>query len=198
MSALRIFSLCVLGALAPIRTMVHPGEVPQSKIVPDTSNDAFIAGPRYMYLPKGAFLLVRKGDQFGAFRFIDINPIGPDSHGTATYESYFLSTGARSFVNGQLVRRSGEIRFGHHWVVSHTIQGQSRQAKLWVGPWWFGCGSLHLVNMGEHFDEKSDGFQFAPTSATKIEEIDFSDSRLRWLSYDDNSSIHLPISGLAK
>jgi hypothetical protein len=61
----------------------------------------------------------------------------------------------------------------------HAFAWQPGQNKLWVGKWWFGCMSPNLVNMSEHFSEKDTGFEFAPTSAQSVEEVNALDKELR-------------------
>jgi hypothetical protein len=39
--------------------------------------------------------------------------------------------------------------------------------------------SPNLVNMSEHFSEKDTGFEFAPTSAQSVEEVNALDKELR-------------------
>ncbi|HLK53845.1 MAG TPA: hypothetical protein VKU42_10325, partial [Candidatus Angelobacter sp.] len=72
------------------------------------------------------------------------------------------------------------------------------QNKLWVGKWWFGCLTPSLINMSSHFSEKDKGYEFAPTSARSVREIDASDNRLKWFRFDPNARIVVPVSDLPK
>jgi hypothetical protein len=52
--------------------------------------------------------------------------------------------------------------------------------------------------MTSHFSEKDEGFEFAPTSAQTVAEIDANDKRLRWFRYDPDTRIEVPVSDLPK
>jgi hypothetical protein len=80
----------------------------------------------------------------------------------------------------------------------HEFAWQPGQNKLWVGKWWFGCYSPSLVNMSSHFSEKDEGYEFAPTSAQNVAEIDASDKRLRWFRFNPDARIVVPVSDLPK
>ena len=162
------------------------------------SNDRFIVGPRAVGMPTGVFLLVRKGAEVGAIRFSRIEPGEGSLIGKATYESFFKSDGSGSFISSNVLRRSGE-------VTTKTLTGIGRfsfgggKRKLQIGNWSFAYRYPAWVSMyplGE--TERDYGFEFAPTSAREIGEIDASDKRLKWFRYDSNSSTTLLISELAK
>ncbi|MCU1253615.1 MAG: hypothetical protein JWQ49_6644 [Edaphobacter sp.] len=154
-------------------------------------------GPYAVHMPEKFFVLVRKGREIGAIRFTKIN-LNADGDGESTYESYFQADGSGSFMNSNVIKRSGEITIKPVRGVSHTLSWWPGQHKLWVGKWWFGCMSPSLINMTSHFSDKDEGFEFAPTSAQNIAEIDASDRHLRWFRFDPNARITLQVSDLPK
>lgn len=161
-----------------------------------SSKAHFDMGPRFTHVPEGYFLLVRKGRQIGAIR---ISKVVEDSlgNGKSTYVSYFQGDGSGSFLTKSVVTRSGEINIMPMKGI-HAFAWQPGQNRLWVGKWWFGCYSPSLVNMSSHFSEEDTGFEFAPTSAREIGEVDASSKELRWFGYIPDATASLPVSNLPK
>jgi hypothetical protein len=153
-------------------------------------------GPNYVHVPEEFFVLVRKGREIGAIRFIRIEQ-DAQGNGKSTYETYFQGDGSGSFLNSNVVKRTGEIDIRPMRGI-HEFAWQPGQNKLWVGKWWFGCYSPSLVNMSSHFSEKDEGYEFAPTSAQNVAEIDASDKRLRWFRFNPDARIVVPVSDLPK
>jgi hypothetical protein len=146
-------------------------------------------------IPVGAFLLIRKNGEMGALRLTSVG-------GTSSYESYFVANSLDSFVGKRVVQHSGEINV-------KPLRGPGRDLWIYkpsgykarVGKWSFGFNSPTIMDMsdasfwtglGDH------GYEFAPTSACDLSEIDTKDKRLRWFRYDPNASIVLPLADLAK
>ena len=46
--------------------------------------------------------------------------------------------------------------------------------------------------------EKDEGYEFAPTSAKSLVEVDASDKGLKWFRYDAETKVVLPVSELPK
>jgi hypothetical protein len=162
----------------------------------DTAKAQFALGPRYIHMPERFFVLVRKGREIGAIRLINIEQ---DSlgNGTSNYESYFQGDGSASFLSANVIKHSGEINIKPMKGV-HALAWQPGQNKLWVGKWWFGCLSPSLINMSSHFTEKDNGFEFAPTSAREIGEVDASNMQLRWFRYEPDGRTIVPVLDLPK
>jgi hypothetical protein len=171
--------------------------VTQSSDAEPLPNVAFLVGPYSLYAPEGYFVLVRKGREMGAFRLTGVKEGGTNGIGTSAYESYFQGDGSGSFVNSNVVRRSGEIEIRPMKGI-HAFAWQPGQNRLRVGKWWFGCLANQLVNMAPGFSEKDAGYEFAPTSARSITEIDASDIGLRWFRFDVNNRISVPVAELPK
>ena len=162
----------------------------------------FVLGGGYVKLPVGAFLLVRKNGEIGAIRIAKIEPGGTEWVGKSTYESFFQSDGSGSLTSANALRKTGEIDIQAPKGPGRGVYiYQPGQNKAVVGKWSFVFINPNVMTMsaitrlqgnGDH------GYEFAPTSACKISEIDLSDKRLRWFRYDRNASVTLPIAGLPK
>jgi len=191
---MRIVTLFISMLIA--LTGVHPAgaQSPAKQATP--TQPEFAMGPRYVLMPEKFFLLVRKGQDIGAVRFTKIEQ-DADGNGKSRYESYFQGDGSGSFLNSNVIKRTEEIEIKPMRGI-HAFAWQPGQNRLWVGKWWFGCYSPSLVNMSSHFSENDDGFEFAPTSAISVEEINLSDKRLRWFRYVPDTSISMPVSNLPK
>jgi hypothetical protein len=163
----------------------------------DGSKAQFDMGPYSVHMPEKFFVLVRKGREIGAIRLTKIK-LDSDGNGESAYESYFQGDGSGSFMNSNVVKRSGEITSKPVRSITHTLSWEPGQHRLWVGKWWFGCMSPTLIPMSPHYSKKDEGFEFAPTSAQNITEIDASDKRLRWFRFDPDTRISVQVSDLPK
>jgi hypothetical protein len=187
-----IMLLSLLAAVFSAQLVRSQSPLKQS----DSPRAQFTMGPNYVHVPEEFFVLVRKGREIGAIRFIRIEQ-DAQGNGKSTYETYFQGDGSGSFLNSNVVQRTGEIDIRPMRGI-HEFAWQPGQNKLWVGKWWFGCYSPSLVNMSSHFSEKDEGYEFAPTSAQNVAEIDASDKRLRWFRFNPDARIVVPVSDLPK
>jgi len=156
----------------------------------------FVVGPSYVRIPTNFFILVRKGKQIGAIRLTKVL-LDDNNNGQSTYESYFQGDGSGLLTKQNIAKRVGAIEIKPMRGI-HAFAWQPGPNRLWVGPWWFGCLGPNLVNMSEHFSEEDTGYEFAPTSAQNISEIDTADRRLKWYRYDSDKSIRLEAPTLPK
>jgi hypothetical protein len=164
----------------------------------EPSSDAFfVIGPYAVGVPVGYFVLVRRGPEVGAFRITQAKVGESWDLGSSSYESYFQGDGTGALVAPKVVMRTGEIDIRPMKGV-HAFAWQPGKNRLWVGKWWFGCRGNQSVNMASKFSELDDGFEFAPTSAKSIAEVDTTDKALKWFRFDPNTSVQVPVSGLAK
>jgi hypothetical protein len=162
----------------------------------------FVISAGTVRMPIGAFLLVRKIGAIGAIRITNIDPAATEHFGKSTYESYFQTNGSGSLVTGNVVRQTGELNL-------KDLRGPGRGIYIYrpagykarIGKWIFGFGDPTMMDMsdasfwaglGDH------GYEFAPTSACDVSEIDAHDNRLRWFRYDPNASVILPLAKLPK
>ena len=101
------------------------------------SKTEFVVGPKFIRVPEGSFLLVRKGREIGAIRLVSVVQ-DTKGIGKSTYESYFQGDGSVSFRGQGVVRCRGEIEIKPMKSLTHTLTWQPGENKLWVGKWWFG------------------------------------------------------------
>lgn len=163
------------------------------------TNVEFVFGPSYMVVPEKMFLLVRKGTQLGAFHFTSIESDAYKSgrcyEGRSNYESFFQGDGSGSLIKENVVKRSGNINIEPVKGI-HLFAWQPGKDKLWIGNWKFGCMGNNIVNMSLGFSEKDDGYEFAPTSAETLTEIDVTNKNLQWFKFDAKNRFVVPISSL--
>ena len=163
-----------------------------------SSKDEFVVGPGQVLVPKGVFLLVRKGNKVGAIRFISIEQGKEIGTGRATYESYFKGDGSTSFRSQSVHKQTGSIDL-------KPLKGIGRAAfqfgkdKVRVGDWAFRSDSPGSIDMWPYRGAQKDyGYEFAPTSARDVTEIDLSDKRLRWFRFEKDSRVTLRVIDLPK
>jgi len=162
------------------------------------TEDRFVVGPRAVSIPKGTFLLVRKGKELGAIKFLEFRPGKEPLMGCASYESYFQGDGTGSLQAANVIKESGEVSTKPLTGLGRLAFGGGKR-KLKVGKWAFAYhfpNWLHMYPFGD--EERDHGFEFAPTSARELAEINVLDSRLRWFRYDSNSSTTLMLSEIAR
>ena len=152
-------------------------------------------------MPVGAFLLVRKGTQLGVIRLTSLTPGANRAEGRSNYESFFLPNQVTSVTESGVAHKTGDVYIGEtvgvHAVFVHT-KGHS---QAFIGPWKFYFSYPDLIPMSRGSFWKGyhdEGFEFAPTSACQVSEIDATDKRLRWFRWDKTTQVNLPLSELPK
>jgi hypothetical protein len=164
----------------------------------DEASTRFVISIGTVTMPVGAFLLVRKQGQIGAIRLTSIDPAASRYEGKFNYESFFSATGSLP-LDGD--HRTGQLDIGPtkgvHAVYTHA--GGNHDAH--IGRWTFHFSYPTLMEMsdssfwrgyGEH------GYEFAPTSACQLSEVDISDKRLHWFRWDRSTQVSLPLADLPK
>ena len=160
--------------------------------------DRFVVGPGEIMAPKGVFLLIRKGNEVGAVRFTSIEPGSEVGTGTASYESYFKGDGSGSFRGTNVQKQTGVVDLKPLKGIGRA-SFQFGKDKIQVGDWAFGSGQPGTIEMWPYRgSEKDYGYEFAPTSASDVGEIDAFDKGLHWYRYDNNSRVEVPVAGLPK
>jgi hypothetical protein len=157
----------------------------------------FVVCKGTVMMPVGAFLLVRKNGKIGAIRITSIDPAATDVYGKFTYESYFLGDGTSSSTSSSAIRQTDELNLKYPTSLGRIVFS-SGKSKAKIGKWPFVFIEPGLLDMtgvarwsgGDH------GYEFAPTSAHDVSEIDATDKRLRWFRYDPNASVILPLADL--
>jgi hypothetical protein len=158
----------------------------------------FVIRGTSIQMPVGAFLLVRKNGEVGAIRLTNIDPAVTEDYGKFTYESYFPSDAAGLFRSGKLARHAGELDVRPS-KGTRGIYYQPGSHKASIGKWTFAFDVPSRMHMsGISFWKEDHGYEFAPTSACDLSEINANDKRLHWFRYDPNASVILPLSDLPK
>jgi hypothetical protein len=152
-------------------------------------------------LPVGAFLLVRNGSQLGAIRLTSIDPAATKYEGRSNYESFTPPDKSTSFAGSNVDHQTGDIYIGPtvgvHAVYVHT-KGHNQAL---IGKWKFHFAYPALMDMSRGSFWKGlhdEGFEFAPTSACQVSDIDATDKRLRWFRWDKTTQVTLPLADLPK
>lgn len=157
-----------------------------------------MVGPGEVLCPNGVFLLIRKGREIGAVRFTDIQQGKEVGTGRASYESYFQGDGSSSFRSANVKKQTGFIDLKPLKGVGR-VSFQFGKDKVKVGKWAFRAGSPGGINMWPYRGSDKDyGYEFAPTSARDVTEIDATDKQLHWYRFDNNSRVEVPVAGLPK
>jgi hypothetical protein len=153
-------------------------------------------------MPIGAFLLVRKNGRIGAIRLTRIDDGATEWLGKSAWESFYQPDGSGLLMAKDVVHRTGELNV-------QPLKGPGRDIYMYepgtihafVGKWKFLFGSPSMMTMsdasfwtgvGDH------GFEFAPTSACNLSEVNTQDKRLKWFRFDRAASLALPLSDLPK
>lgn len=147
-------------------------------------------------MPLGLFVLVRKGNQYGAIRFTDAAPGKKPGTGRSHYESLYWEGQAGPLPTATAKRRSGELSevapVGlHPWAIDPS------HAKLRVGPFafrYFYPSGIYMFPYGKA--GRDYGFEFAPTAISDPAHLDPSNPKLRWFKYDINGGPTLSIGDL--
>ena len=152
-------------------------------------------------LPVGAFLLVRHGSQLGAVRLTSLTP-GPNrAEGRSNYESLFLSDASTSFTGSGVDHHTGDVYIGETVGVHAVFVYTKGHNQVLIGKWKFYFSFPDLMGMSRVSFWKGphdEGFEFAPTSACQVSEIDATDKRLRWFRWDKSTQVTLSLSELPR
>jgi hypothetical protein len=165
------------------------------------------ASPRFtvhggvIKIPLGAFLLVRKNGEMGAIRITSVDSNATEFFGKSNYESIFQQNISAKFAENAATYR-GEIEI-------QDLRGPGRGIyvyrpsgyKAQIGKWKLDFQTPDSISMSDSsfWTGRGDhGFEFAPTSACQVSEIDASDKRLRWFRWDKTTEVDLPLADLPK
>jgi hypothetical protein len=169
----------------------------------DAGTKVFVINGGAIEMPVGYFLLVRGKDALGAIRLTNATPSPSEKwFGTSAYESYFQPKTTLSLASTTAVRHASSMDFqptkGVHAVY---LYGSGHHEAL-IGKWKFSFANpvlLPMTNLTFWGGEMSDhGFDFAPTSACDVSEIDALDPRLHWYRYDRDAHVTLPLPELPR
>jgi hypothetical protein len=160
----------------------------------------FVIGGPSIKMPVGAFLLIRKNGEIGAIHLTKIDSTSTDDLGKSTYESYFPVDSAGSFRSGSVnvIRQTAEPEVKPLAGMIRGFAYQPGPHKARIGKWSFSFVSQTMIYMSPYHRNGDQGYEFAPTSACDVSEIDANDKRLRWFRFDPNAAVTLPLADLVK
>jgi len=195
--AAAISSIALLG----VRTTIY-AQTPCTH-TPQVEAKAFVISGGAIEMPVGYFLLVRRKDGLGAIRLTTATPSPPENwFGTSAYESYFQPKAMLSLASKTAVRHASTMDFRQTKGVHAVYLYGSGHHEALIGRWKFDFGNpvlLPMTNLTFWGGEMRDhGFEFAPTSACGVSEIDALDPHLHWYRYDRNAKVTLPIIELPR
>jgi len=162
----------------------------------------FVVSGGYVKMPVGAFLLIRKNTAIGAIHLTKLIPGGTEMEGKSSFETYFQGDGTGSLTAVGVAKQTGDLDL-------QPLKGPGRglwiyqpgQNLVHIGKWPFLFAAPNLMGMSpvSTFHGPGDhGYEFAPTSACNVSEINAHDKRLRWFRFDANASVTLPLADLPK
>jgi hypothetical protein len=163
---------------------------------------SFSVGRGVIELPEGAFLLIRKNNQYGAIRITHLDPSATDSYGKSFFESYFQTDGKDSLTAPNAVRTTGQLDIQPLKGMS-VLSHRPGPFKARIGDWMFPFYGPRTIAMADasfwRGYDSDHGFEFAPTSACDPSQIDIHDKGLNWVRFSrNNDMLQLPLSTLAK
>lgn len=161
----------------------------------------FVINRGLIKMPVGAFLLIRRNGEMGAIRLTSIDPKATEYFGKSNYESVFQKTVSAAFSK-DAVTQHGELDI-------QDLKGPGRGIyvyrpagyKAQIGKWKLDFQTPDSISMSDSsfWTGKGDhGYEFAPTSACQLSEIDASDKRLHWFRWDRTTNVTLLLSDLPK
>jgi hypothetical protein len=165
-------------------------------------NEVMISGTG-VRVPLGRFNLLRKGEGFCAVKFTRIWDGANKAEWFAAYESYYQTNGTGDFTASNVQVTTGEVSHlapiptcgGHYWPRGDP--------DVRCGPmkvFWGAGSSLHFFeskDIDRIEQERSRGFELAPTKWADIREVDVFDPRLRWYGYGQvKKTIYVPVDEL--
>ena len=192
----------ILAASAVFCSLSAHGQMrcPEDKRV-DGASTRFVISIGTVTMPVGAFLLVRNGGQVGAIRLTSFDPVATQYQGKSNYESFFLPDKSTSFTAKNVERQAGEIYIGPttgvHAVYTHTAGHNTARAGKWI--FYFSYPTLMNMSHASFWKgEREEGYEFAPTSACNLAEIDAADKGLRWFRWDRTTRVTMLLADLPK
>jgi len=178
-----LITLCLLQA-CPVSAQQPNPELPH---VSADSRDSVLIGGEGVRVPLGRILLVRKGTDCCAVKFVKFWTGKTEEDYLGSYERYYQGDGSADFTRTNVqfqidevlyprVRGSGAfaIQFGEKDLRCGSIQLQ-----------WMGNGNVSFYTTGRFTRSLYDaGVELAPTHWTSIVEVNARDPRIKWYRLD--------------
>lgn len=167
-------------------------------ISPSETNEVHI-GPNGISMPLGKILIVRKGTDYCALKFIEFWTGENKEDRYARYESYSYGDKPADFSRNNVKLKKEELYFPKaRWsIFGHPVAFGTKDeihcgfAKLW----WSGRGSVYFFERGK--PQGDYGIELSPTKWTDISQVNVLDPRLTWFRYDENRKrVNIPVDNL--
>jgi hypothetical protein len=145
-------------------------------------------GPNGIVMPLQRILLVRKGTDYCAIKFIRFWSGKTEEDHYAEYESYSTSdkTGDFKFLSRYIETKKRTASFSRLYGYGRLAFsfGNKEVECGEVRLFWSGHGAVYFFARGQL--EGDYGIELAPTSWTDVSQVNLSDPRILWYRYDTN------------
>ena len=160
--------------------------------------DVHIA-PNGIVMPLDRILLIRKGSDYCAIKFIRFWTGKTEEDRYAEYESYSPreKSGDTNFLPDNVESKKGTASFSRLYGIGRlAFSLGNKEVKCGeVRMFWSGDGAVHFFARGQR--EGDYGIELAPTPWTDIHRVNLSDPRIRWYRYDTTRKrVNMPIDNL--
>ena len=173
----------------------------QAQVAEVQASDEVLIAATAIVMPTGRIVLVRKGSEYCAIKFIEAWTGKTVEDRYAKYESYYQGNGTGDFSNKDVQSRKeqlcarrfiGFMRFGFR-AGFENLNVKCGSTRLLCA----GKGSVHFCGLGQK--DRDYGIELAPTKWTDISQVNVFDKRLQWYRYDENrKDMYIPIDQVWK
>ncbi len=155
-------------------------------------NDVHIAG-NGIGMPIGRILLVRRGNETGAIRFIKDWFIISKRFSRAEYESYIFTNPKEYMSANTLIRKKSIASW--NFIANFLFWGNAEVKCGSIRMFWTGNRTVYFYS-GDQYDGDY-GIEFAPTPWMDISQVNLSDQRIKWFRYNGKRDrVNIPIDNL--
>ena len=193
----RVFQAVVAGIVLSGQIVIAQSRCPLDSRADNLATQFVISGGS-VKMPIGAFLLVRKNGEIGAIRLTRIDPMATEDFGKSTYESYFPADSSDLLSIRNDIRQTGELDLKPAKGMIRGFSYVPGPHRARIGKWSYPFVSPSIMYMFPYHSSSDHGYEFAPTSACDVSEIDVHDKRLRWFRFDRDAHVTLPLADLPK
>ncbi len=186
-SLILILGLLPLFAVNVFATMA-PEEVSRSR----GPNDVHIAG-NGIGMPIGRILLVRRGEETGAIRFLRKWSVISNRFTRAEYESYCLNNQPRKITDNTVIHKRDVASW--NFIAKFLFWGNAEVRCGSIRMFWTGGTMVYFYRGDQYVGDY--GVEFAPTPWTDISQVNLRDARIKWYRYDvKRDRVNIPIDNL--
>jgi len=163
---------------------------------PPGPNDVHI-GKTAIEMPLGKILLVRRGSDYCAIKFLEIWTGKTEQDVYATCESYYQGDKSGDFSKKNLTITKDKLAFPKPRGIGRLAFSFGNR-NIHCGPLklqWAGRGSVFFYAEGQKQGDY--GIELAPTKWTDVSQVNVFDPRLKWYRYDEERPrVNIPVDRL--